>query len=353
MQGTFIQTVRWGVVGVMLLGGCRMINAQTGEPAGLKKGVSPGPTGLLVGEDYRVPLNIIEAVGQYGPGDYARWIKVGGRDRYYEVHVPPGYKPGKPTPVIMALHGGVGNACITRFLSGLDKLADREGFIFIYPAGTGPNSMLKDRMLHWNYGAPFADEKRDKTDDVGYIRAVLDDAAQCFSIDAKRVFATGISNGAQMCYRLICELSARIAAIAPVSGPRPVGEFVAAPTHPVSIMAFHGKMDTFIPFDGGTIPTKAYKPYPQHPVEEVIQSWVKFDGCTGKPTEKTVNQAHCRQWEGKDGSEIVFWILDDGGHTWPGGHTSKTETKGGVGPVSPSINASELMWAFFQQHPLK
>ncbi len=119
-----------------------------------------------------------------------------------------------------------------------------------------------------------------KVDDVGCTRAVLDDLAKAANVDAKRVFATGISNGGIMCYRLASELSDRIAAIAPVSGT--MGTAACNPKRPVSVMHFHGSDDKFVPFNGGD--GERGPPFVKFfSVEHSIQAWVKADGCPEKP----------------------------------------------------------------------
>ena len=149
------------------------------------------------------------------PGDHTRTLEHDGRTRSYLVHVPPKYDPKRPTPVVLAFHGGGQQRLeqMVRFC-GLNEKADKEGFIAVYPNGTG----RLEQMLTWNGGNCCGYAMWNNVDDVGFTRALLDDLAKVANVDAKRVFATGISNGGIMCYRLASELSDRIAAIAPVSG---------------------------------------------------------------------------------------------------------------------------------------
>jgi len=147
-----------------------------------KDQMSPGPAGWLTGEDLRIPIQWIVNSRTYGPGDYARKIKVDGRDRYYEVHVPPNYRPEEKIPVVLVLHGGGGFPGVARFMTGMSQLSDQTGgFHVIYPAGT--NKRFSDRLLSWNAGWKHKDKKQRKVDDVKYFAAVLDDLNQHFAIN--------------------------------------------------------------------------------------------------------------------------------------------------------------------------
>ena len=130
------------------------------------------------------------------------------------------------------------------WFSGLNQKADQEGFLAVYPNGTGRFSSLT-----WNGGNCCGSAMQQRVDDVAFIDAVLDDLANVVNVDTKRVYATGISNGAIMAYRLASELSERIAAIAPVAGP--MGTATCSPRRAVSVLHFHGTDDQFAPFNGG------------------------------------------------------------------------------------------------------
>lgn len=327
-------------------------------------GKTLGPPGGFIDRDYRIDVTWIDpaapaaadgapsADAGRGPGDYARMLSHGGWDRHYEVHVPPGYRPGSPAPVVMVLHGGGGFPSAVRYQSGMDAVADREGFLVVYPAGTG--YWYEDRLLHWNAGGVFKNKAQQSVDDVAFLTTVLDDVASMFTIDPTRVYATGISNGAHMCYRLASEASDRFAAIGPIAGQRTVGQLVGKPPRPVPLIHFHGKQDTWAPFDGGTSGSfSAFEPYQFPPVEQAIASWVAFNRCDPKPSEKVIGEATCLNYSaGPGGAEVELWVLANGGHTWPGGKRTKAEERGGVGEVNHDIDASQEMWSFFQRQRL-
>lgn len=304
----------------------------------------------LGGQDYRVPLVEITGPpsgGSYGPGNYLRQLEFGGRKRFYEIHVFSNYNNSIPTPVVLVFHGGGGYPGAVRYQSGMDRVSDRHGFIVVYPAGTG---LFKDRLLTWNALTSSGYAMKHNIDDVGFTRALLDDLGRYFNLDPKRVYATGISNGAAMTYRLARELSNRVATIAPISGQLPPAR--SAGSRPVSIIHFHGLADRFAPFGGGQGSASKTN---WESVPNVIRSWVSAYGLPPNPTTTfTKGSATLSIYgPGKNGAEIRLWLIKEGGHTWPGGYKTAPEERYNLGALTKDINASELMWEFFQAHPLK
>jgi polyhydroxybutyrate depolymerase len=241
------------------------------------------------------------------------------------------------------------NGRIMAWFSGLHKKADAAGFLVVYPNGTGTNSRFT-----WNGGNRCGCVFQTGVDDVAFIRAVLDDLAQTFPVDARRVYATGMSNGAIMAYRLASELSDRIAAVAAVSGT--MGTDRCAPQGPVPLLHFHGTNDEFIPFAGG----QGVKSLPGanfYSVEHSIRAWVKANGCNEEPTtEELPDQAKDgtrvlkkTYGGGKDGAEVVLVVIEGGGHTWPG----RPLPERSLGKVTANVSANDLMWEFFAKHPMK
>jgi polyhydroxybutyrate depolymerase len=288
------------------------------------------------------------AVEPLTPGDHTRTLQVDGRTRSYIVHVPPKYD-AKPTPVVLAFHGAVTNAFIMALSTGLSAKADEAGFLVVYPNGTGKG----DFFLFWNSGG-FRGPKAEKPpNDVAFVKAILDDLPKVLSIDPKRVYATGISNGGMMCYRLAAELSERIAAIAPVSGTM-AGE-KCRPRRPVSVMHFHGTDDKLVPFNGPDEQTAKFLSFKS--VDETIRIWAKIDGCPMKP--QTIDLPSMADdgtsvkkkiyGPGKQGSEVILFVIQGGGHTWPG----RTWPIPWLGKTTKNISANDLMWEFFQRHPTK
>jgi polyhydroxybutyrate depolymerase len=314
----------------------------------------------LAGKDVRVPVQWLGASGgpgvASGPGEYGRKISFGGLTRFYLIHVPPSYDKTKPVPVVLVFHGGGGYPDAIRYDSGMDRVSNREGFIVVYPGGAPGSKLFEDRLLIWNDGRPFKG-RQSGVDDVGFVQALLNDLANFFTIDPKRVYAAGISNGAQFCYRLAQQLSNRIAAIAAVGGQRAVNDYFSPPPRPISIMQFSGLKDVYAPYYGGKSVERINKFETNlKPVEAAVQSWATFDGCSSKPSEvKRIGQAVKTQWGPcKNNTEVVLWTLENGGHTWPGGRAMPSETRGvfgapGVGPINQDISASNEMWQFFKR----
>jgi len=299
----------------------------------------------------QVPASAREGSYSLGAGDYDRSLTVGGMERFYAVHVPRSYVPSRPTPVILNFHGGGGNPKSERTISLMDQASERYGFIVVYPQGTGAKGrLINPQGYTWNAGTCCGWAMEHRIDDVGYTNAMLDDLEKQFNIDKKRVFATGISNGAMMCYRLACELAHRIAAIAPIAGS--MGVTSCNPSRPVSVMHFHGTADKFAPYAGGKGPRSLPGEFFQS-VDQTIAFWLKRDNLTGQPRIVKRGQASGYYYgPGADGSEVVLWSIQGGGHTWPGGKFGFLG-KRFLGEMTQDISANDLMWEFFQRHPLK
>lgn len=280
-----------------------------------------------------------------GPGDHRREITVNGRLRSYLVHVPPKYRPDRPTPVVLAFHGAMMNGAMMADFTGLSQKADAANFVVVYPDGTGWGNILF-------FNASLPAKADGPVDDVAFTASLLDDLASVVKVDPKRVFATGLSNGGMMCHRLAAELSNRIAAIAPVGGTLALEQI--RPTRPVSVIHFHGTADRIVPWDGSrfTPPTMRFRS-----VDQTIQAWRKADGCPAEPRTTTypdlakdgttvIRKAY---GPGKDGSEVVRVEIVGGGHTWPGQQPPVSF----IGRSTMDVSANDLIWEFFLKHPMK
>jgi polyhydroxybutyrate depolymerase len=263
--------------------------------------------------------------------------------RTYLLHLPADYNETHAFPMVIAMHGGMGNAYNMENQSGLSDKADADSFIVVYPEG------LKGGLLNmrtWNAGWCCGFSSYSNVDDVGFISALLDSLIASYSIDTKRIYATGMSNGGFMSYRLACELSQRIAAIAPVAASMSLHE--CSPDRPVPILHFHSYLDTNVPYEGGigtSGPSDHYNP----PADSVHNSWASVDNCEISNDTIIDNEQYTLvKWTSCDcGSEIHFYITHDGGHSWPGGNATPTGD-----PVSVFLNASEIMWNFLRQYSL-
>jgi len=275
-------------------------------------------------------------------------VPVAARRRMATVCVPRAAVPATGWPVVLAFHGGQSHPEMMRRFSGLDELAETGRAAVAYPAGTGSRS----GMLTWNGGNCCGDARAEDVDDVAFVAALLDALPAHLPVDPRRVHATGMSNGAMMAYRVAAELAARIASIAPVAGPLALSSI--APVRPVSVLAFHGTLDQFTPFEGG-IGRRSVTRVAHRPVLEGILEWVHADGCPAEPTREAVPCSdegitiERLTWgPGREGSEVVLYRLDGGGHTWPGRHPDSFY----LGSSALSLDATGLIAEFFERHPL-
>lgn len=288
-----------------------------------------------------------ESGDRLGSGRYERSIMHRGMKRLYIVYVPSQYKKDNPMSVVLNFHGGMGNAEQQERDTLMNSKAEEAGFIVVYPYGTGK---FERKMLRWNAGQPIGWPVEHNIDDVGFVKALLDDLEKTFKIDSKRIYATGWSNGGMMCYRLACELSDRIAAIAAVSSAIPP-QLPCKPSRPVPVIQFHGTNDEFIPINGGvakrTPEGEIFKSF-----AEGTETWVKLNGCKGDP-ELTLQKGKvtCKTYKSCNyNSEVVQCIIEGGGHTWPGGRPVLPAI---FGQTTTDISANDLMWDFFQKHPMR
>ncbi len=274
---------------------------------------------------------------------YAQYdsIAYGGYYRTYLLHLPAGYDGASDLPLIIALHGGFGNAYRIERQSRLSAKADAEHFIVVYPEGVR-GGLLSVRS--WNAGGCCGFAANAGIDDVGFINALLDTLIHTYAVDTARIYATGMSNGGYMAYRLACESADRIAAIAPVAASMSLNN--CRPERAVPVIDFHSYLDTHVPYNGGVGdgPSNHYNP----PKDSVLNVWNNLNACLSIDTlihnaqYTYVKWSHCNC-----NTEIHHYATQDGGHSWPGGE----QTPAGA-PVSRYIDATDLMWTFFQQHTL-
>lgn len=289
--------------------------------------------------------------GALAPGDYRFELDVGGTARSYEVHVPRGGTL-RPLPVMLSLHGGGGSARQHRRSTGMDLAAERDGYIAVYPDGSG---RLGDRLLTWNSGNCCGYAQLAGIDDVGFIARVIDDLGQRASVDRRRIYVVGHSNGGMMAHRLGEALPEKIAAIVSVAGAH-VAAWASG--HAMPVLHIHSVDDPRALYAGGLGP-----PFPftsrrvVHPsVDLTVATWARRDGCDPAPVDKEFRESgghtarllvypHCR-----DGAEVWLWKLSGAGHGWPGTVTGR---EGLVGPATRVIDANTEIWRFVSRFSLR
>ncbi len=270
-------------------------------------------------------------------------LTVAGLARTYTVTLPPTYyDTTTKVPLIIAMHGGGGSAAQFESTSLLTPKADAARFAVVYPNGTA--GLLGIRT--WNGGGCCGHAVANNIDDVDFIRHVITHVTTDFRIDPARVYATGHSNGGIMAYRLACELSDRIAAIAPNAAAMMVPS--CAPGRAVPVLHLHSRLDTQVPITGGFGTGPAGVPFPT--LASAMDQWVSINGCATVPTvQVTAGQLTRTTWEPcRAGTVVDLYVTEDGGHSWPGGLPGSS-----VGdPSSTAIDANDLLLAFFLRHTL-
>jgi polyhydroxybutyrate depolymerase len=244
-------------------------------------------------------------------------LKIAGETRQYRVHLPA--TGDGPYPIVFSYHGFNSNAGQQERLSQFSALADREGFIAVYPEGVDEK---------WRFmGRSDAD--------VLLTTAIIEKLAAALPIDRRRIYATGISNGAQMAWRLACDRPQVFAAFGFVSGG--YLEVCTAAVRP-PIILFHGTSDRLLPYDGRGM---------LMPVREFTRGWAARDGCRLASEGEVIcrrGDATGERWACSSGQEVELYTLDGKGHSWPGSHMPASITSG-------DVDATVVMWAFFQAHP--
>lgn len=259
-------------------------------------------------------------------GTQVRTIDIDGQDREYRVHVPMTLA-SEPSLIVM-LHGGFGSAERAETAYGWNQISDTEGVIVAYPAGQGTS---------WNAGTCCGRAAQNGVDDVGYLTAVVTALQQEFGVDPTRTFATGMSNGAMMAYRMACETDL-FAAIAPVAGT--IVSDCTSPT-PTSVLHIHGRDDERVRYDGevGSGVARVHG----WPVEEVVAFWRTVDHCpkprvTSTPP-VTTTTATCPA-----GRMVTLLLVDEAGHQWPG---AAGRGLADPDPASTALDATTVIWRFF------
>ncbi|HYV86240.1 MAG TPA: hypothetical protein VFB49_10030 [Patescibacteria group bacterium] len=338
---------------------------------------------------FATPAAGIDASCQQGTDRTERmfiWYIVNGRAtplrwsaRPFIVHLPASYDGTVPFPVVIDIHGGGGSAEGARAMTCpngdlndpgcLDRLADCEGFITVYPNGTSDPVFKSLRTFDAGGGnAGFQCVSgvacTTKVDDLRYFTDLLDTLEKNYTIDPARIYLTGLSNGGAMSHRLACELSDRIAAIAPISGGN---QFAAleycSPSRPVPVLEIHGTADRCWPYQGG-MQTCAGILTPQGfggfvSIPATVAAWASTNGCHTTPLVE--NLLDIAPTDGTsvtrityrgcaNGGDVVQLRVNGGGHTWPGG--SSVLSLRMVGNLSREFSANKVMWEFFKAHPM-
>ncbi|HNX77007.1 MAG TPA: PHB depolymerase family esterase [Candidatus Rifleibacterium sp.] len=278
-----------------------------------------------------------------------------GYQRSYYLYLPSTWDKKTSLPVVFLFHGGGGGARGALYYYELEKKAEEAGFMLVTPNGTGE---AKHVLLTWNVSFGFGYAQKNKIDDIGFVNTLLQKLAAEYPIDSKRIFATGLSNGAIFCHFLAAAPGSRFAAIAPVvgtAGGKDPGEKdwhqPPVPQTPVSVCIIQGLVDEHIPIEGGLQKQSVGEPKCVFSASQTINLWVTADGCD--PTPETTYNASMNTTthyykNGRANSEVVAHVIHDMGHAWPG---STRVPRAGSDKPAANFPGNDIIWKFFQNHP--
>jgi polyhydroxybutyrate depolymerase len=286
------------------------------------------------------------------PGTYVQptpfYFNVFQRD--YRVHVPRGYDGSRAFPLVVVIHGAFSSGKEMERCTGFSQLADREGFVALYPNGIGLFGWLR----HWNSGHCCAKAREAGVDDVGFLDGVIRDATERLNIDMHRIYVAGHSNGGMMTYRYVAERSESIAAAAVVAGTiggKPSADEpewrIPKPVRPVPMIILHGTADKRIPYAGGPDPAGSEMTWIS--AADSARFWADCNGCPTPPVEKAMNGGRVRTDTWAPCSNDIstqLYTLNGWGHAWPGPHF-----KDHADPYpGDDFDAAALIWHFFSDY---
>ena len=294
-------------------------------------------------------------------GQLTLTFSAGGKTGTYIESVPStlGQAQPKPMPVVFDLHGYVEPASFQDLGTQLGAFGDSHGFVTITP------QLTESGVARWDVGA--------HSPDIAWLGKLLTHVESSLCVDQRRVFVTGLSMGAFASSAMACELSSRVAAVAPVAGLQAFSW--CRPTRPVPVVAFQGTADPFVSYNGGPGPNALKLPAPDgsnktvgqelktHPhaagdplpqsIPTQVATWAKRNGCGAKPTKTQVASDVTRvSYPCAADASVQFYVIKGGGHTWPGGPPGVFPVAT-VGKTTTSISANQIIWNFFQTHPLR
>tara|TARA_B100000676_G_C17884719_1_gene735821 strand:+ start:67 stop:975 length:909 start_codon:yes stop_codon:yes gene_type:complete len=271
-----------------------------------------------------------------------RVIEHEGLERSFLIYVPTNIKEN--APLVVAIHGYTSSAKTLMGYSGINQVADKEGFLVAYPQGTKDS---RDNNF-FNVGYEFHSDS--KVNDVNFIREIVLNLTKDYKLNSKRVFATGMSNGGDMSYLLACTSSDLFTAVAPVAGVMMKDTLENCnPEKKIPIFEIHGTKDSISKFEGDMNNEDKWGAY--YDLPSTIEFWVNKHALNEKETIQLENKntedgttiTFERYWSDESQREVWFYIVNDGNHTWPGmtGLFSRT--------ANQDINSAEEIWKFFSK----
>jgi len=285
--------------------------------------------------------------------DLAGRLEHGGITRSYILHLPPAVAGAQlPRPLVIALHAGGGRAAGFARFTGFSALADKAGFAVVYPQGV---------ERHWNDGRTRIGYRAhaENIDDVGFLVKVIDALRGKHGITGDQVYVAGAANGGIMALRMACEAAERIHGVAAVMANFPDRlRFRCMPKRPVPVLVMNGTVDPIVPWRGGEMRSGFRRLGKLLSTEATVEYWAEKNGCSDAPIlDRLPDKApgdgtevrRERYQNCAEGSRVVLYTIDRGGHTWPGGQQYQPEAA--IGKVSRDIAAQDAIWSFFRTLP--
>jgi polyhydroxybutyrate depolymerase len=237
--------------------------------------------------------------------------------RPYDVFVPTSYQKGTPAPLVILLHGYGASGAIQEAYFQVQPLAEERGFLYVHPDGTV--NQVGDQ--YWN-ATDACCGFGSTVDDSAYLLSIIDAVSAEYTVDPKRVFVFGHSNGGFMSYRMACDHADRIAAIASLAGETFLDPADCSPSEPVSVLQVQGTADGTISYEGGRTPV-INKEYPGS--RQTVSTWAQYDGCsptatvseTGLDIEQSIEgqETEAETFDGcPPGIDVSLWTIDGGSH---------------------------------------
>jgi polyhydroxybutyrate depolymerase len=276
-------------------------------------------------------------------------IAVKGMQRTFIVYTPKSLKPN--APLLFVFHGSGGDAESMRDATGFefDMLADRDGFVVVYPDGY---------QATWNdcrKGSPQP-ARRMNIDDESFVEAMIAKEVADHAIDKKRVFSAGWSNGGQLGFRFALERANQFAAVAAISAnlPRPENLACTPSGAAMPVMIINGTEDPINPFDGGNVMLGFTSLGPVYSAQESAQYWAKLNGIDAKPVVKRLPHAVKSDstyvdemiWSAPGKPSVVLYAVHGGGHVIP---QKKMQFWGSLGRQTEDLDAPAAIWEFFSK----
>ncbi len=263
--------------------------------------------------------------------DMVEHFTFNGQERTYLLHLPPGLDKEKPVPLLVMLHYYTGTGEAEAYQTGFSDKADVEHFIAVYPDGPNP----APPGFAWNTPSPEPGPNAD----AAFVGELIKRSQAQYTIDQKRIYVCGMSQGAFAAYAIGCELSSVVAAIAPVNG---ILFTKPKSADPISVLIINGTDDQGIPFNGAAA-SEETGDLAIPSVAEAVAVWVAHNGCSKEPKKTMRENIAIEVYSGgRQSTEVVLYKRIGGGHEWPGDHSDKTKTT--------HIDAGDI-WEFFKQHP--